>query len=193
MLRDVEIMDAVFGRKGPSLISPFSPLRVQPVSVDLLLGPMLSFPTSDGVVDVMYDEPDTWEVDMQAVGYDARGPGYCMHPGQFVLGHTVERFHMPDDLVGRIDGKSSLGRLGLMIHITAGLVDPGFQGQLVLELRNVGPLPLVLRPDMRIAQISFEQLTGPCAYPYGSERLNSKYQGQEGVVGSRYHLNYHEA
>ena len=194
MLTDTEILLEVGKRPEKPLITPFDPARLQSVSVDLLLGPKLNFLENKALFNVMTDVPPMWEFDMTEGAYDEEIEGgeyvFCLHPGQFALGHTIEWFNMPRDIAGRLDGKSSLGRLGLMIHITAGLVDPGFEGQLVLELRNVGPLFLCLKPNMKIAQISFERLAQPAHLPYGTTELGSKYQHQEGPVGSRYHLNY---
>jgi dCTP deaminase len=113
-----------------------------------------------------------------------------LHPGEFVLGSTIERVRLPDDLVGRLEGKSSLGRLGLLIHSTAGFVDAGWDGHLTLELSNVANLPITLYPGMKIGQISFLQMTTPADHPYGSEGLKSKYQGQRGPTPSRYSDNF---
>jgi dCTP deaminase len=113
---------------------------------------------------------------------------FILHPDEFVLAVTRERVEVPDDLVGRLDGKSSLGRLGLIVHSTAGFVDPGFKGRLTLELRNIANLPITLYYDMPVSQISFVRLTTPAEKPYGAE--GSKYQGQEGPQSSRYYMNY---
>jgi len=113
-----------------------------------------------------------------------------LHPGEFVLGSTYERIGMPDDLVGRVEGKSSLGRLGLMIHSTAGFIDAGFDGHITLELANVASLPITLYPGMKIGQISFMQMTSPADKPYGQGATGSKYQGQRGPTPSRYFENF---
>jgi dCTP deaminase len=115
---------------------------------------------------------------------------FILHPDEFVLAVTRERVEVPDDLVGRLDGKSSLGRLGLIVHSTAGFVDPGFKGRLTLELRNIANLPITLYYDMPVSQISFVRLTTPAEKPYGAE--GSKYQGQEGPQSSRYYMNYRQ-
>ena len=115
---------------------------------------------------------------------------FILHPGEFVLGSTLERVEVPDDLVARLEGKSSLGRLGLLIHSTAGFVDAGFSGQLTLELSNVANLPITLYPGMKIGQISFQQMTTPAERPYGSGVLRSKYHGQRGPMPSRYWENF---
>jgi dCTP deaminase len=117
---------------------------------------------------------------------------FILHPGEFVLGSTVERVALPNDLVGRLEGKSSLGRLGLLIHSTAGFVDAGWDGQLTLELSNVANLPITLYAGMKIGQISFMQMTTPAEQPYGTGRLGSKYQGQRGPRPSRYWENFNQ-
>ena len=115
---------------------------------------------------------------------------FMLHPGEFVLGSTLERVVVPSDLVARLEGKSSLGRLGLLIHSTAGFVDAGWDGQLTLELSNVARLPITLYPGMKIGQISFIRMTSPADNPYGSGSLGSKYQGQAGPRPSRYWENF---
>ncbi len=115
---------------------------------------------------------------------------FILHPGEFVLGSTEERVRLPDDLVARLEGKSSLGRLGLLIHSTAGFVDAGWDGQLTLELSNVANLPITLYPGMKIGQISFLRMTTPADVPYGTGDLGSKYQGQRGPTPSRYWENF---
>jgi dCTP deaminase len=115
---------------------------------------------------------------------------FILHPGEFVLGSTLERITLPDDLVARLEGKSSLGRLGLLIHSTAGFIDPGWDGHVTLELSNVANLPITIYPGMKIGQLSFMQLSEPAQRPYGSGGLGSKYQGQRGPTPSRYYRNF---
>ena len=115
---------------------------------------------------------------------------FILHPGEFVLGSTLERVTLPDDLVARLEGKSSLGRLGLLIHSTAGFIDPGWDGHVTLELSNVANLPITIYHEMKIGQISFMQLTEPTSRPYGTTSLGSKYQGQRGPTPSRYWQNF---
>lgn len=115
---------------------------------------------------------------------------FILHPGEFVLGSTLERITLPDDLVARLEGKSSLGRLGLLIHSTAGFIDPGWDGHVTLELSNVANLPITIYYAMKIGQISFVQLTEPAETPYGASGLGSKYQGQAGPTPSRYWKNF---
>ena len=115
---------------------------------------------------------------------------FILHPGEFVLGSTLERVTLPDDLVARLEGKSSLGRLGLLIHSTAGFIDPGWDGHVTLELSNVANLPITIYPEMKIGQLSFVQLSEPAERPYGTEGIGSKYQGQRGPTPSRYWQNF---
>src|SRR5205085_9425192 len=115
---------------------------------------------------------------------------FILHPGEFVLGSTLERIRLPDDLVARLEGKSSLGRLGLLIHSTAGFIDPGWDGHVTLELSNVANLPITIYYGMKIGQLSFMDLSEPAAVPYGSGKLGSKYQGQKGPTPSRYYKNF---
>lgn len=116
---------------------------------------------------------------------------FILHPGEFVLGSTFEYVSLPDDIAARLEGKSSLGRLGLLTHSTAGFVDPGFQGHVTLELSNVATLPIKLWPGMKIGQLCFFQLSSPSENPYGSEKYGSRYQGQRGPTASRSHLKFH--
>ena len=117
---------------------------------------------------------------------------FVLHPGEFVLGSTLERVRLADDLVARLEGKSSLGRLGLLIHSTAGFIDPGWDGHVTLELSNVATLPIALYPGMKIGQISFLRMTTPADQPYGSGVVGSKYQGQRGPTPSRSWLNFRD-
>ncbi len=116
---------------------------------------------------------------------------FILHPGEFVLGSTFEFVSLPDDIAARLEGKSSLGRLGLLTHSTAGFVDPGFQGHVTLELSNVATLPIKLWPGMKIGQLCFFQLSSASENPYGSQKYESRYQGQRGPTASRSHLNFH--
>lgn len=116
---------------------------------------------------------------------------FILHPGEFVLGSTFEYVSLPNDIAARLEGKSSLGRLGLLTHSTAGFVDPGFQGHVTLELSNVATLPIKLWPGMKIGQLCFFKLSSPSENPYGSEKYGSRYQGQRGPTASRSHMNFH--
>jgi dCTP deaminase len=117
---------------------------------------------------------------------------FILHPGEFVLGSTLERITLPDDLVARLEGKSSLGRLGLLIHSTAGFIDPGWDGHVTLELSNVANLPITIYYGMKIGQLSFVQLSEPAEAPYGADGLGSKYKGQTGPTPSRYWKNFEQ-
>ena len=174
-------------KAGRIVIDPFDPSMVQPSSVDLRLDHrFLVFRShTRPVIDVKEDLTDLTE----PVEVDPDGV-FVLHPGEFVLGSTAERVALPDDLVGRIEGKSSLGRLGLLIHTTAGFVDAGFQGYLTLELSNVATLPITLYPGMKIGQISFLRMDRPAEFPYGSSSLGSKYSGQVGPTPSQYWKNF---
>jgi dCTP deaminase len=166
---------------GRILIDPFDPGCVQPSSVDLHVGSQFRVFANNRYpyIDVRKEQPDLTElVDMSP------DEPFILHPGEFVLGQTVEWVEIPDDLVARLEGKSSLGRLGLLIHSTAGYVDPGWKGTLTLELSNVANLPITLYPGMKIGQISFFRLSTPAATPYGA--AGNKYQGQRGPTPSRF-------
>src|SRR5207302_2827451 len=138
-------------------------------------------------IDVTQEQPELTEI----VEVPGETP-FILHPGEFVLGSTLERVRLPDDLVARLEGKSSLGRLGLLIHSTAGFIDPGWDGHVTLELSNVANLPITIYRGMKIGQLSFVRLTEPAEAPYGSGRLGSKYQGQKGPTPSRYWKNFVE-
>lgn len=170
--------------RGRIVIEPLDPSCIQPASVDLRLGRKLRvfLHHRAGHIDVKQDQSYLTEI----VEIDEISP-FFLQPGQFVLGMTYEKIGLPDDIVGRLDGKSSLGRLGLVVHSTAGFVDPGWQGSLTLELSNLSPLPITLYYLMRISQVSFMRLTAPAENPYGSRKLGSKYQGQDGPTASRYY------
>jgi dCTP deaminase len=177
-----EELDA--GRIG---ISPLGEGCVQPSSVDLHVDRYFRVfrNHTQRVIDVRENQEELTEL-VESVGDDP----LILHPGEFVLGSTVERVRLPDDLVGRLEGKSSLGRLGLLIHSTAGFVDAGWDGYLTLELSNVANLPITVYPGMKIGQISFLRMTTAADAPYGSAGLGSKYQNQRGPTPSRYFENY---
>ncbi len=172
------------GRIG---VDPYDPEMVQPSSIDVRLDHrFLVFRShTRPVIDVRQDLTDLTE---QVTATDTEP--FILHPGEFVLGATAEVVALPDDIVGRVEGKSSLGRLGLLIHTTAGFVDAGFQGQLTLEFSNVATLPITLYPGMKIGQISFLRMDGPAEHPYGSSTLGSKYAGQLGPTPSQYWKNF---
>jgi dCTP deaminase len=164
-------------------IDPFDEACLQPASVDLHVDAQFRVFASSRYpyIDVRREMPGLTEV-VEVRGEDP----FILHPGEFVLGSTLERVRLPDDLVARLEGKSSLGRLGLLIHSTAGYVDPGWDGYLTLELSNVANLPITIYPGMKIGQISFFRLSTAAETPYGSSRTGSKYQGQRGPTASRF-------
>jgi dCTP deaminase len=168
---------------GRIVIDPWDPAHVQPASVDLLLGDSFRVFHNHRVTAIDLRDPPrnlTEEVVM------AEGEPFAIHPGEFVLGRTLETVAIPDDVVARIEGKSSLGRLGLIVHATAGFVDPGFTGSLTLEITNLTRVPIKLYAGLPIAQLSFMALDAPAEHPYGSEALGSHYQGQLAATESRY-------
>lgn len=172
---------------GRIAIEPLGEGAIQPASVDLRLGHLFRVFRNSQIpfIDVKREYPDLTEL----VEIDDDNP-FILHPGEFALASTFERVRLPDDIVGRIEGKSSLGRLGLIIHSTAGYVDPGWDGALTLELSNIANLPITLYHGMKVSQVSFMRLSEPAEFPYGSNEAGSKYQGQEGPTPSRYYLNF---
>ena len=172
---------------GRIVIDPLDASAVQPSSVDVRLDHrFLVFRNhTRPVIDLKEDLSDLTE----SIDATPEKP-FILHPGEFVLGSTLERVALPDDLVARLEGKSSLGRVGLLIHSTAGFVDAGWDGQITLELSNVASLPITLYPDMKVGQISFMQMTTAAEYPYGSGIIGSKYQGQIGPRPSQYWKNW---
>jgi dCTP deaminase len=175
---------------GRIVIDPLGERCIQPSSVDLHIDRFFRVFRNHtmGHIDVKEDLEELTE--LVEVGEDQ---AFMLHPGEFVLGSTLERVAVPDDLVARLEGKSSLGRLGLLIHSTAGFVDAGWDGHLTLELSNVATLPITLYPNMKIGQISFLQMTTAADQPYGSSELGSKYKGQRGPTPSRYFENFRRA
>src|SRR6187551_1427668 len=174
---------------GRIVIDPFVPDAVQPSSVDLHLGNRFRVFRNNrtAVIDPREEQPELTEL-VEIAGDDP----FILHPNEFVLGATFERVALPEDLVARLEGKSSLGRLGLLIHSTAGFVDAGWDGHLTLELSNVANLPIALYPGMKIGQISFLRMTTAAEVPYGGSSVGSKYQGQRGPTPSRYWENFRE-
>jgi len=173
--------------RGHIVIDPLDERDVQPASVDLHLDRnLLVFRNSTApYIDLRENLPElTDQIEI------ADKQPFILHPGEFVLASTLERIELPDDLVARLEGKSSLGRIGLLIHSTAGYVDPGWIGHLTLELSNVSRLPITLYYGMRIGQISFLRLTTPADRPYGSPDLGSRYQGQTDPTASRAHIDF---
>jgi len=174
-------------KSGKIIIDPLDPADIQPSSVDLHLESRFQvFHNSRyAFIDVRKSMDDL--MDLVEIGDNQP---FILHPGEFVLGGTVENITLADDIVARLEGKSSLGRLGLLIHSTAGYVDPGWQGRLTLELSNVANLPITLYKDMKIGQISFLRLSSPAENPYGSKAVGSRYRGQDGPTPSRFYQDY---
>ena len=172
---------------GRITIEPLGEGALQPSSVDLHVDRYFRVfrNHTTRVIDVKEDQSDLTELVEVA-----EGDAFILHPGEFALGSTLERVALPDDLVARLEGKSSLGRLGLLIHSTAGFVDAGWDGHLTLELSNVANLPITLYPGMKIGQISFLRMTTAAEHPYGTVALGSKYRGQRGPTPSRYFENF---
>jgi dCTP deaminase len=187
LLSDRDILTEVdLGRIG---INPWDPAMVQPSSVDVRLDRFFRVFENHRYphIDPAEDQSElTREVVVE--GHD---DPFILHPGEFALGSTYEVVSLPDDIAARVEGKSSLGRLGLLTHATAGFIDPGFTGHVTLELANVATLPIKLWPGMKIGQLCFFRLTSPAEHPYGSEKYGSRYQGQRGPTPSRSFQNFH--
>ena len=173
--------------QGRIVIEPLDESAVQPSSVDVHVDRYFRVFRNDTTPFIDPKEP---QEDLTELVEVDDGRAFILHPGEFALGSTLERVTLPDDLVARLEGKSSLGRLGLLIHSTAGVVDAGWDGHLTLELSNVATLPIAIYPGMRIGQLSFLTMTSPAEHPYGSTSTGSKYQGQRGPTPSRYYLNF---
>jgi dCTP deaminase len=172
---------------GRVRIDPFDDALVQPSSVDVRVDRFFRVFRNARYPYIDVKEPMEDLTELVEINDDAP---FILHPGEFVLGSTLERISLPDDLVARLEGKSSLGRLGLLIHSTAGFIDPGWDGHVTLELSNVANLPITIYVGMKIGQLSFVQMTEPSKSPYGSTGLGSKYKGQTGPTPSRYWQNF---
>jgi dCTP deaminase len=172
---------------GRIRIDPYDPALLQPSSLDVRVDRLFRVFRNSlyPFIDVKCEQEGLTEL----VEVEGDAP-FILHPGEFVLGSTLERVSLPDDLVARLEGKSSLGRLGLLIHSTAGFIDPGWDGHVTLELSNVANLPITIYPEMKIGQLSFVQMSEPAETPYGTGSLGSKYQGQRGPTPSRYWKNF---
>jgi dCTP deaminase len=169
-------------------LDPLDMGMVQPSSVDVRLDRFFRLFDNHKYqhIDPAVDQPDLTRL----VEVDAM-ESFVLHPGEFVLGATYEAVTLPDDIAARLEGKSSLGRLGLLTHSTAGFIDPGFSGHVTLELSNVATLPITLWPGMKIGQLCFFRLSSPAEHPYGSDKYGSRYQGQRGPTASRSFQNFH--
>ncbi len=182
LLSDRSIKEAI--REGKIVVIPYFEDCVQPSSIDVHLDNkfLLFNKAQHALIDVRQKQDGL--MNMQEIKGDEP---FILHPGEFVLGSTLEFFRLSNDIAARIEGKSSLGRLGLLIHSTAGYVDPGWEGNLTLELSNVSPIPITLYHRMKIGQISFMKMTTPVEKPYGSKGLGSHYQGQKVPVASKFY------
>ena len=171
-------------------LDPLDKAMIQPSSIDVRLDKFFRIFDNHKYphIDPAANQPDlTRQIEV------GNGPDetFVLHPGEFVLGSTYEQVTLPDDIAARLEGKSSLGRLGLMTHSTAGFIDPGFSGHVTLELANVATLPIKLYPGMKIGQLCYFRLSSPAENPYGSAKYGSRYQGQRGPTASRSHANFH--
>lgn len=173
------------GRVG---LDPYDPSMIQPSSVDVRLDRFFRVFENHRYphIDPAEEQPDLTRLVEGAVD-----EAFILHPGEFVLASTYEVVTLPDDIAGRLEGKSSLGRLGLLTHSTAGFIDPGFSGHVTLELSNVATLPIKLWPGMKIGQLCLFRLSSPAEHPYGSQAYGSRYQGQRGPTPSRSFVNFH--
>jgi dCTP deaminase len=172
---------------GRLCLDPYEPGLVQPSSIDVRLDRMFRVFNN---VKYTHIDPSLQQDDLTSAVEAPEGAPFVLHPGEFVLGSTLEVVSLPDDLAARLEGKSSLGRLGLVTHSTAGFIDPGFSGHVTLELSNLANLPITLWPGMKIGQICVFRLSSPADHPYGSEKYGSRYQGQRGPTPSRSFLNW---
>ena len=175
---------------GRVVVEPFDEAMIQPSSVDVRLDKFFRVFENHkySVIDPSAEQPELTR-EVIAEGDEA----FILHPGEFVLASTYEVITLPDDIAGRLEGKSSLGRLGLLTHSTAGFIDPGFSGHITLELSNVANLPVKLFPGMKIGQLCLIKLSSPAEHPYGSAIYSSRYQGQRGPTPSRSFMNFHKS
>ncbi len=169
-------------------IEPFDPGMIQPSSIDVRLDRWFRVFENHRYPHI---DPSIEQADLTRLIEPEADEPFILHPGEFVLGSSYEIVSLPDDIAGRLEGKSSLGRLGLLTHSTAGFIDPGFSGHVTLELSNVATLPIKLFPGMKIGQLCLFRLSSPAEHPYGSEKYGSRYQGQRGPTPSRSFANFH--
>lgn len=185
LLSDSDLVDAIqFGRLG---LEPFDPAMIQPSSIDVRLDRYFRVFNNTKYTHI---DPKLQQDELTSLVEKDNEEAFVLHPGEFVLASTYEVVAVPDDLAGRIEGKSSLGRLGLMTHSTAGFIDPGFTGHITLELSNVANLPITLWPGMKIGQLCLFRLTSSAEFPYGGGATGSRYQGQSGPTPSRAYRNF---
>lgn len=172
---------------GSLVIDPFDAQMVQPSSIDVRLDGLFRVFNNSKYTHI---DPKLPQEDLTTLVEVPEDEAFILHPGEFVLGATLEKFTIPADLAGRLEGKSSLGRLGLLTHSTAGFIDPGFSGHITLELSNTANLPIALYPGMKVGQLALFKMSSPAENPYGTGALGSKYQGQRGPTPSKAYLNF---
>jgi dCTP deaminase len=185
LLSDRDIRAEV--ERGRIGLEPYSAEMVQPSSIDVRLDRYFRVFENHRYPHI---DPAEEQAELTRAVQPEVGEPFILHPGEFALGSVYEVVTLPDDIAARVEGKSSLGRLGLLTHATAGFIDPGFSGHVTLELSNVATLPIKLWPGMKIGQFCFFRLTSPAEHPYGSEKYGSRYQGQRGPTPSRGYLNF---
>jgi dCTP deaminase len=185
LLSDRDLKAAI--EAGRLTIDPFDPELVQPSSIDVRLDRFFRVFENHRYPHI---DPAEQQDDLTRMVEVAADEPFILHPGEFVLGSTYETITLADDIASRLEGKSSLGRLGLLTHSTAGFIDPGFSGHVTLELSNVATLPIKLWPGMKIGQVCVIKLSSPAEHPYGSAIYGSRYQGQRGPTPSRSHVNF---
>lgn len=185
LLSDRDIRSAI--DSGDLGIEPFDAALIQPSSVDVRLDKYFRVFNNSKYTHI---DPKQEMDDLTTLVEVPAEESFVLHPGEFVLASTLEKFTLPAHLAGRLEGKSSLGRLGLLTHSTAGFIDPGFSGFITLELSNVANLPIVLYPGMKVGQLALFGMSSPADTPYGTGALGSKYQGQRGPTPSKYYLNF---
>ncbi len=188
LLSDRDIRSEI--QSGRVAVEPFDEAMIQPSSVDVRLDKFFRVFENHkySVIDPSIEQS---ELTREVIAEDDEA--FILHPGEFVLASTYEVITLPDDIAGRLEGKSSLGRLGLLTHSTAGFIDPGFSGHITLELSNVANLPVKLYPGMKIGQLCLIKLSSPAEHPYGSAIYASRYQGQRGPTPSRSFMNFHKS
>ena len=186
LLSDRDILAEIDAKRVQ--LDPFDAAMVQPSSVDVRLDRFFRVFENHRYPHI---DPAEEQPDLTRMVEPDGGEPFILHPGEFVLGSSYELVTLPDDVAARLEGKSSLGRLGLLTHSTAGFIDPGFSGHVTLELSNVATLPIKLWPGMKIGQLCLFRLTSAAEFPYGAERHGSRYQGQRGPTPSRSYLNFH--
>jgi len=188
LLSDRDIRAAIDA--GTVTLDPYEPDMIQPSSIDVRLDKFFRIFDNHkyAAIDPSVEQPElTRLVEVE------KGRPFVLHPGEFVLGATYESVGLGDDIAARLEGKSSLGRLGLLTHSTAGFIDPGFEGNVTLELSNTATLPINLWPGMKIGQLCFFRLTSPAEHPYGSTKYGSRYRGQRGPTASKSYLNFYRS